>query len=148
MHVVLCNLGAGSYYKRKTRLISWPILVERKKLLFLTVLINLLRRTPYCFTYLLSISVCGKMLANNASVNKIYYLSIYSKLLFSKRSSELKVDVLLFSMQATVPVIVHFPESVVQTASGTSHLLMVVFGSLLGILGLIIIMLILYIYKQ
>uniref|UniRef100_A0A1V1FIP7 Putative CTL9 n=1 Tax=Reticulitermes speratus TaxID=60591 RepID=A0A1V1FIP7_9NEOP len=50
--------------------------------------------------------------------------------------------------QATVPVIVHFPESVVQTAGGTSYMLMVVFGSLLGILGLIIIMLILYIYKH
>ncbi|XP_069687408.1 protocadherin-15 [Periplaneta americana] len=56
--------------------------------------------------------------------------------------------------QATVPVIVHFPESVVQTAGsswapgGTSFLLMVVFGALLGILGLIIVMLILYIYKH
>lgn len=50
--------------------------------------------------------------------------------------------------QTTVPVIVHFPESVVQTAGGTSFLLMVVFGSLLAILGLIIIMLILYIYKH
>ncbi|PSN55988.1 hypothetical protein C0J52_02158 [Blattella germanica] len=56
--------------------------------------------------------------------------------------------------QATVPVIVHFPESVVQTAGsswapgGTSFLLMVIFGALLGILGLIIVMLILYIYKH
>jgi hypothetical protein len=51
-------------------------------------------------------------------------------------------------VQATVPVIVHFPESVVQTAGGTSFLLMAVFGSLLGFLGLIIVMLIFYIYKQ
>ncbi|KAJ9593865.1 hypothetical protein L9F63_027494, partial [Diploptera punctata] len=56
--------------------------------------------------------------------------------------------------QATVPVIVHFPESVVQTAGsswapgGTSFMLMVIFGALLGILGLIIVMLILYIYKH
>ncbi|XP_021935515.1 protocadherin Fat 2 [Zootermopsis nevadensis] len=50
--------------------------------------------------------------------------------------------------QATVPVIVHFPESVVQTAGTTSFLLMAVFGSLLGLLGLIIILLIFYIYKH
>jgi hypothetical protein len=51
-------------------------------------------------------------------------------------------------VQATVPVIVHFPESVVQTAGGTSFLLIAVFGSLLGFLGLVIVMLIFYIYKQ
>jgi hypothetical protein len=51
-------------------------------------------------------------------------------------------------VQTTVPVIIHFPEGVVQTAGSASFLLMVVFGSLLAILGLIIIMLILYIYKQ
>jgi hypothetical protein len=55
---------------------------------------------------------------------------------------------LLLWVQTTAPVIVHFPESVVQTAGSASFLLMVVFGSLLAILGLIIIMLILYIYKQ
>jgi hypothetical protein len=51
-------------------------------------------------------------------------------------------------LQATVPVIVHFPEGIVQTAGGASFLIMVLFGSLLGVLGLVIIMLILYIYKQ
>nr|CAD7428748.1 unnamed protein product [Timema monikensis] len=56
--------------------------------------------------------------------------------------------------QASVPVTVHFPEAVVQSAGsswapgGTSFLLMVVFGALLTILALIIVMLILYIYKH
>ncbi|XP_067014510.2 protocadherin beta-6 isoform X2 [Anabrus simplex] len=51
---------------------------------------------------------------------------------------------------ASVPVIVHFPEALSSswTPGGASFLLMVVFGALLGILALVIILLILYIYKH
>ena len=110
----------------------------------------LLISISHSFTCLLSVSVCAKTLARNANVSTIYCrFTMYC--CSTKEAQNLKLlynSLVIVLVQATAPVIVHFPESVVQTAGGASYMLMVVFGSLLGILGLIIILLILYIYKQ
>uniref|UniRef100_A0A1B6EHK3 Cadherin domain-containing protein n=2 Tax=Cuerna arida TaxID=1464854 RepID=A0A1B6EHK3_9HEMI len=54
--------------------------------------------------------------------------------------------------QTSVPVIVHLPEAVVMRAGlswpGSSHTLVLIFASILGVLGLIIVILILYIHKN
>uniref|UniRef100_A0A1B6C9V6 Cadherin domain-containing protein n=1 Tax=Clastoptera arizonana TaxID=38151 RepID=A0A1B6C9V6_9HEMI len=54
--------------------------------------------------------------------------------------------------QTSVPVIVHLPEAVVMRAGiswpGANHTVVLIFGSILGILGLIIIILIFYIHKH
>ncbi|XP_052132956.1 uncharacterized protein LOC113206264 [Frankliniella occidentalis] len=55
--------------------------------------------------------------------------------------------------QASAPVIVHLPEALVRSANvfaagGTGVLVMAVFGAVLGVLGIVIVALVLYIYKN
>ena len=56
--------------------------------------------------------------------------------------------------QASAPVIVHLPEALVRSAGnvfapgGTGVLVMAVFGAVLGVLGIVIVALVFYIYKK
>lgn len=51
--------------------------------------------------------------------------------------------------QASVPVIIHLPEAVVwKSGVGGNMIMMACFGSVLGLLALIILILIVYIHKQ
>lgn len=58
------------------------------------------------------------------------------------------------SLQASAPVIVHLPEALVRSAGGvfasggTGVLVMAVFGAVLGVLGIVIVALVFYIYKK
>lgn len=148
MHAVFCSLVACNYYKHKACLTRWHMLIQT---FFFWILIILLINISHSFMWLLSISHCGKALVKR-TLKLTQFVADLLWTVVPKTNlriwRECVIAILLFWMQATVPVIVHFPESVMQTARGTSYMLMVVFGSLLGILGLTIIMLILYIYKQ
>lgn len=69
------------------------------------------------------------------------------------RVSALKLSASV-SSQASAPVIVHLPEALVRSAGGvfasggTGVLVMAVFGAVLGVLGIVIVALVFYIYKK
>lgn len=71
---------------------------------------------------------------------------------FYSIESIVHVDWLFFFFQTSVPLIVHFSEALMSvtnaaTFSGNSMLLIIIFGTILGLLGIVIVILIGYIYK-